>query len=157
MLVNYYLTMPKTTFSDWLVEARKSAGLYQEELADMVGCTKAYISMLERNVIASKGGRPIQPSLELVDKIAQALGRSKAEARAAANWAAPKLDETTARRLSESRFGLLLEKYETLKKTDKDCVDRFLDMLEYELNKRLPEALTEAGKIKAQRLTSGKG
>ena len=49
-----------------LMQARKSMGLSQEELAGQVGIDRTYVSALERRVYAA--------SIDLVGRLAQALG-----------------------------------------------------------------------------------
>lgn len=84
------------TFGKWLKDARKLAGLTQDQLAKRAGCTHAYISALEREVVESKSNRPIQPSLEIVDAIARALGAPSPVARRIAGYhvAAPQESES---------------------------------------------------------------
>lgn len=77
------------TFGKWLEAQRKTANLTQGELARRVGCTRAYISSLEREVVESKSGRPIQPSLEIVDSIARSIGIPLPIARKAAGYYSP--------------------------------------------------------------------
>ena len=71
-----------TNFGSWLRDARKAAGLTQEELSVRAKCSKSYISMLER-------GDDHQPSAELVDALADALDVGRATARLSAGYASP--------------------------------------------------------------------
>src|SRR5262245_44602236 len=77
------------TFGQKLASWREKAGIKQKELAERIDVSATYISNLERDFSATaKGGRP-QPSLEICDKIARALGAPIAEVRLAAGYAAP--------------------------------------------------------------------
>ena len=76
------------TLGKWLERHRKRLSLSQEELAQRAGCTRAYISALEREVIESKAGRPIQPSVEFIESLARALGAPISEAREVAGYKA---------------------------------------------------------------------
>lgn len=75
------------TFGKWLEAHRKHAGLTQKELSIRAGCTRAYISLLERGIVESKTGRPIQPGRDIVDALARALGVPIPVARRAAGYA----------------------------------------------------------------------
>lgn len=83
------MTFAMNTFGKWLEDQRKRARLTQEELGRRVGCTRAYISSLERGVTESKSGRPIQPSKEIVDAIARGLGVPQSLARQYADYYSP--------------------------------------------------------------------
>lgn len=80
------------TFNKWLESARKSAGLTQGELARRAGCTRAYISSLERGVIEGASNEPIKPSLKIVDAIARGLGVPSQIPRRLAGYHAPAAD-----------------------------------------------------------------
>jgi transcriptional regulator with XRE-family HTH domain len=93
------------TFGKWLAHHRKKAGLTQDGLGKRAGCTGAYISSLERDVVESKSGRPIQPSIELVDAIARGLGVPQSVARKAAGYdsASPEDNKTEKQLLAYFR------------------------------------------------------
>lgn len=74
-------------FGKWLADKRRKAQLTQEELASRIPCSRAYISSLERNVIESKSGRPIQPSKDFIIALARALSIPSNEALTAAGYA----------------------------------------------------------------------
>ena len=76
-------------FARWLKAARVREGLTQEELGQRAGCSKSYISTLERNAPHSLTGEPIQPDDKLVDAIADALNEPRKTARLLAGYAAP--------------------------------------------------------------------
>ncbi|HKX30191.1 MAG TPA: helix-turn-helix domain-containing protein [Blastocatellia bacterium] len=79
------------TFGQKLQGWRERADIQQAELARRVGVSRAYISNLERDFSPSSKGRP-QPSVELCDKIARALGAPVAEVRLAAGYAPPAMN-----------------------------------------------------------------
>lgn len=76
------------TFGAWLKDRRKLHRLTQEELAAAAGgiCTGAYISTLEKSARTKKTGRLVRPDEQIVEALAQAMGESVAEARAAAGY-----------------------------------------------------------------------
>lgn len=75
------------SFGKKLQKWREDARINQSELARRVGVSPNYISNLERDYSpTAKGGKP-QPSVEVVDKIAKALGINVNEARLAAGYA----------------------------------------------------------------------
>ncbi len=82
--VKYCLTME--TFGQYLAAKRKQAGLSQRELAARVGVSPTYISYLERDINPAARGRP-QPSVDLVDRLARALGCPVNEMRLKAGYA----------------------------------------------------------------------
>lgn len=104
-------------FATWLRHWRKKRGLTQERLVQLAHevCKPAYISTLERAYDKSKKtGKPTRPSEEIVDALADALGRPRAEARRLAGHAAP--DESTRRDgYDESEFALYHSKLKRLK------------------------------------------
>jgi transcriptional regulator with XRE-family HTH domain len=61
------------TFGQWVREERLKSGMSQKTLAQSIGVTDSYISLLEVHR-ASEQGSPIRPSLHLVDAIAWTLG-----------------------------------------------------------------------------------
>lgn len=73
-------------FGEWVRRWRKAKGLTQQELADMVGKTKSYISNIERNEPNPTTNAPIRPRVEVVDKIGKALSKTAAEAREMAGY-----------------------------------------------------------------------
>lgn len=75
------------SFGAWLYHHRKARGLTQAGLGAKVELTSQQISNYERGHSESKTGRPMQPSLELIDALARALRLPVDEARAAAGYA----------------------------------------------------------------------
>lgn len=80
------------TFGQWLYSARTAAKFSQEELAEAAGCSKNYISALERDLPHHKTGRPSIPTPDLVRSLAIALGKSEEEAILAAYMSDPRAD-----------------------------------------------------------------
>lgn len=95
-----------TTFSTWLEQTRKASGLTQEELARRAGCTRAYISLLERAVVETSSNEPVKPSLKIVDALARSLGVPAQIPRRLAGYHSPdaeSLDQIESRLLAYFR------------------------------------------------------
>ena len=60
-------------FGEWLKEQRLNARLSLEELAERVGCSRNYLSVLERNTPHHKTGALPNPSPEILRGIATGL------------------------------------------------------------------------------------
>jgi len=91
-------------FGKWLKVKREAQGLSMRALAEKAGnvCSASYIAQLETNYYIGKRGNPMQPSEEIVEKLAIALDEFVNEARKAANY--PFIDETAEENI---RFELL--------------------------------------------------
>src|SRR5262245_24094592 len=76
-------------FGRWVRRFRDQCDYTQEQLGDLVGVKKAYISNLERAELSSYTGRPSRPDIEIVDKLAAVLGRPIMEARNLAGYGLP--------------------------------------------------------------------
>lgn len=76
-------------FSDWLRNQLKNQGISNAELARRVGVSPTHIGNLVRNHSPNKKSGEAGASVELIDKIAKALGAPIAEARLAAGFAPP--------------------------------------------------------------------
>lgn len=74
-------------FAGWLKTARKKAGYTQQGLADASGLSKSYISQLEGGKDHPLTGKPVEPSREVVEKIADGLNCDIDEALGAAGYA----------------------------------------------------------------------
>ena len=61
------------TLGDYIKDYRSKNCLSQFDFAKMVGISKAYISILERNINPSTG-KPAIPSLSTINRIAKATG-----------------------------------------------------------------------------------
>jgi len=100
-------------FGKWLKAKREAKGLSMRALSEKADnvCSPSYIAQLETNYYVGKKGNPMQPSEEIVEKLAIALDESVNEARKAANY--PFIDETAE---ENTRFELLnlLHKYNRL-------------------------------------------
>jgi transcriptional regulator with XRE-family HTH domain len=86
-------------FGQWVREARLKIGMTQKTLAQSIGVTDSYISLLELQKPATGQSSPIRPSLHLVEAIARTLGTSCEEARLIAGYAAPETKPHAVRRL----------------------------------------------------------
>jgi transcriptional regulator with XRE-family HTH domain len=100
-------------FGKWLKEKREAKGLSMRALAEKAEnvCSPSYIAQLETNYYVGRKGTPMQPSEEIVEKLAIALDESVNEARKAANY--PYLNEATEENV---KFELsdVLDKYNRL-------------------------------------------
>jgi transcriptional regulator with XRE-family HTH domain len=76
-------------FGEWLKARRLERRMSQETLAGKADISKAYVSALERGKPHPSSARPRQPDLNVVDRIALALGVALDEARQAAGYAPP--------------------------------------------------------------------
>jgi transcriptional regulator with XRE-family HTH domain len=67
-------TMPdaESGLGDWIRVTRKELGISQRALADAAGLSRSYLCDIER-------GRGTQPSVATMDKLAEALGASRAD------------------------------------------------------------------------------
>jgi len=75
-------------FADWLRKARAVAGLNKAQLAKNAKIGRSYITNLEGAIRNALTDKPTIPTIGIVDRIAEALGVSKSEARLAAGYAA---------------------------------------------------------------------
>src|SRR5690625_4328831 len=81
---------------EWLRRARKDQGLSQRALADRSELSRSYVCDIER-------GRGSEPSLTTLDKLAAALGASRADLMRAAGL----IDQTVSSRESDDERRLL--------------------------------------------------
>lgn len=68
-------------FGKWVSSRRRARQWTQDVLAKRAGCTKSYISILERAAPHSSTGRSVLPDVKLVDAIASALAEAPNEER----------------------------------------------------------------------------
>lgn len=100
-------TLMTDSFGKNLQKWREDARINQSELARRVGVSPNYISNLERDYSPSaKGGKP-QPSVDVVDKIARAVGVPTAKARLAAGYAPMKTTSDDSKVESDEEFEAL--------------------------------------------------
>ena len=123
------------SFGKWIKDKRKARGWSQEKLAEMANyiCTGGYISSLEREADIGKSGRPTQPSIEVVDALATALGEPIPDARLVAGYA-----PTSQPAIEDALANALLYKYDQLPEEDKDKIRPLLEMLDREISRHLP-------------------
>ena len=110
-------------FGKWLKDKRETQGLTMRALSEKADsvCSPSYIAQLETNYYVGKKGIPMQPSEEIVEKLAIALGESVNEARRAANY--PFIDEAAEESI---KFELvnILHKYNRLSVKSKEFANR---------------------------------
>jgi transcriptional regulator with XRE-family HTH domain len=110
-------------FGKWLKAKREIQGLSMRALAEKADnvCSPSYIAQLETNYYIGKRGKPMQPSEEIVEKLALALGESVNEARKAANY--PPIDEIAEENI---RYELMnaLHKYNRLSVKSRKLANR---------------------------------
>lgn len=94
------------SFGKWLRDRRESLGLSQGELSERSGLSVSYISALERDEPNTRDGRPRQPKLDKVDRLARSLEIGTNEARSAAGYA-PKTETPTFELTASARIALL--------------------------------------------------
>jgi len=107
-------------FGKWLKAKREAKDLSMQALAEKAEnvCSPSYIAQLETNYYVGRKGTPMQPSEEIVEKLAVALGESVNDARQAANY--PYLNETakdlneTAEENTQFELSNVLYKYNRL-------------------------------------------
>ncbi|MDQ3711303.1 MAG: helix-turn-helix domain-containing protein [Acidobacteriota bacterium] len=112
-------------FGKWLKAKREAHGLSMRALAEKADnvCSPSYIAQLETNYYVGKRGNPMQPSEEIVEKLATALGEFVNEARKAANY--PLIDETAEENI-RFEFLSILHKYNRLSVKSRKLANRQL-------------------------------
>jgi transcriptional regulator with XRE-family HTH domain len=115
------LLFMEKTFGQWLTMALKRADMKQSDLAERTKLSKSYISTLA-NDAPGTAGRPPRPEEAVVEKIARAIGVSIEEARAAAGYAPRKGNYRAHEALMQSRFGLMMRKFEKINQTDRPLI-----------------------------------
>lgn len=133
-MTNYNLQLldmenPSKLFGDWLRVYRKQKYLTMEALAEKVGVSKQYISVLERAEPHALTGKPVTPTVEIVDAFAKALDRTQDEARELAGYA-PQNPPTLPEPLKISDF-------EGFDKTDITDIKQYIDFKKSQKNKNL--------------------
>lgn len=129
------------SFGKWLKTKREANGLSMRTLTERAGnvCSPSYIAQLETNYYVGKKGSPMQPSEEIVEKLAIALGASVNEARKAANY--PFRDEAL-------EISNLLPKYNRLSSISRQFVNQqFKETIDFLLSIEgieAEDAVTEA-------------
>jgi len=117
------LSIEINSFGKWLKAKREAQGLSMRALAEKADnvCSPSYIAQLETNYYVGKKGTPMQPSEEIVEKLAVALGESVNEARRTANY--PFIDEAAE---DSIKFELvsILHKYNRLSVKSKEFANR---------------------------------
>jgi transcriptional regulator with XRE-family HTH domain len=119
----------KTSFGDWLREARVTRGLGVRELAAIVKdeCSASYISYLERNVYSGKNGNPTRPSEPVVAALAKGLNMPLNEARLAAGY--NPIEDLEPESEFAYAFASLFEGYNLLSENGKTVAEKQVDSL----------------------------
>lgn len=100
-------------FGKWLKAKREAKGLSMRALAEKAdnACSPSYIAQLETNYYVGRKGNPMQPSEEIVERLATALNEPIDEARKAANY--PVIDKTAEENIKLELLNVL-HKYNRL-------------------------------------------
>gem|GEM_PF-1135930 len=108
------LVKQENVFGVHLRQKREDRGWSQDRLAEKTGfvCTKSFISQIETNKYPRADGSPMQPKLEIVDALAEALGEPKNEFRKLAGYP-PEEDELLTDEVAE-KFSYTFAKYKNL-------------------------------------------
>jgi transcriptional regulator with XRE-family HTH domain len=119
-------------FGQWLRAHRTNKRMTVESLARKAGISKQYLSVLERAPKHPLTGKAVQPKVEIVDRIAKALGVSVDEARIAAGYAPQLLRPVSAkeaieliRRMIPGFEGLLLSSGELTDERAEEILEDF--------------------------------
>lgn len=126
-----------TKFGETLKRWREEADLTQEELAARIGKTKSYISNIERAQPHPQSGAPPKPSLEVIDGLAKALGKTATAVRDAAGYGLPKREALPVDTDDDEDVAALFYEYDKLTKQDKKEMKLILQMAREEIRKRL--------------------
>lgn len=110
-------------FGKWLKAKREAQGLTMRALAEKADnvCSPSYIAQLEINYYVGRKGTPMQPSEEIVEKLAIALGESINEARQAADY--PFVDEAAEENI-RVELSNILHKYNHLSVKSRQFANR---------------------------------
>lgn len=118
------------SFGDWVRERREAIGFSQEDLARRAKISKPYVGRIERSSAHTQTSKPPAPSVQVVDRIAKALGESPQVARDLAYGPSrphPKQDE---------EIDALFYDYKELTEADKKELRVLIDSLRVEIRKR---------------------
>lgn len=81
------------TFGQWLKRKRGEQRITQETLAERAKISPAYVSAIERNQRHTITNATNQPTVKVIDRIAEVLGAPLAEARTVAGYAVPPVEK----------------------------------------------------------------
>ena len=127
---NVQMLATSDALGDWVRSARASQGISQRALADRAGLSRSYLCDIER-------GRGAQPSVTTLDKLANALGASRADLLRVAG-----ILESVARP-GDERERRLLAIVRDLGMADQDAVERFARFLHAEQHRWVQPPLLE--------------
>jgi transcriptional regulator with XRE-family HTH domain len=122
---------------DWVRTVRTSQGISQRALADRSGLSRSYLCDIER-------GRGAQPSVATLDKLASALGASRADLLRVAGILEP------SGRLSDERERRFLTVFRDLGVGAQDAVERFARFLHAEEHRWVQPRLLDGDDIQAE-------
>lgn len=130
---------------EWIKQYREEKEMSMQQFAEACGCTKAYISLLEK-VVNPNSKKPISPTIDTVKNIAKVAGLSVDEFLKVLDGEqpitvnAPKHDDFTGvskiEELTEREHNHITQ-YRELSDTRKEKVDDFTD---YQLHQQHEEA-----------------
>lgn len=121
---------PGAALGDWVRATRTTQGMSQRALADRSGLSRSYLCDIER-------GRGAQPSVATLDKLANALGASRADLLRVAG-----ILESSGR-LSDERERRFLAVFRDLGTGAQDTVERFARFLHAEEHRWVQPRLIE--------------
>jgi transcriptional regulator with XRE-family HTH domain len=122
---------------DWVRATRTSQGFSQRALADRSGLSRSYLCDIER-------GRGAQPSVTTLDKLANALGASRADLLRIAGILEP------SGRLSDERERRFLTVFRDLGAGAQDAVERFARFLHAEEHRWVQPRLLDGEDVPAE-------
>jgi len=112
-----------SSFGFVLRQKRLLKGLTQDQLVLRAGnvCSKAFISQLENNRHQRSDGEPMQPDVEIVDALADALGEPRNYFRRLTGHRL--IEDEPVDEIAEE-FAVALHRYKLLEEADKDFVQQ---------------------------------
>jgi transcriptional regulator with XRE-family HTH domain len=122
---------------DWVRTTRASQGISQRALADRSGLSRSYLCDIER-------GRGAQPSVATLDKLANALGASRADLLRIAGILEP------TGRLIDERERRFLTVFRDLGVGAQDAVERFARFLHAEEHRWVQPRLLDGDDVQAE-------
>jgi transcriptional regulator with XRE-family HTH domain len=117
-------------FGEWLRDRRKEAGLNQEQLAKSARISLPYVSKLERGARHSLSNAAPTPAVEVVDRLARALGVDLQVARDAA------FGQSSPSREKEGELSKLQREFDSLPENDRAELHAVVDYLAAEIRRR---------------------
>jgi len=113
----------KNKFGEWLRTHRKKNYLTMDALGEKVGVSKQYISVLERGEDHPLTGKPVTPSVKIIELLAKVLNTDVNEALNLAGYAST--DNPIPQRIVEA-----YARSSNIKEKDIDMIANFIEMLD---------------------------